>query len=321
MSLEQPTAVLSAVECVGDKRPPSGLVNAFAHGFELLLRLFQKSPPSSITRFVATCSLGLHLATGVRQVWLQGHEYFRIFFMSSISIEAGSSTSEHVRFWLRKHVSPQCRTLMVSSGYSSWGREHADELADGPANVGPNQLDQKGMPNFLPELGSSWFRHCRKLFKLDIQRRTLTPNSPPGCEIIYLSCIGCSTQPVEDLITECQRYHSKTKVGRTVVREPAPKNILHGLHPWKLAVARPSRFMSSVFLDNDTETELLNDMKDYLRPSSQRWYAIRGIPYRRGYLFHGPPGTGKTSAALALGGGNSAWRSTAPRSEQPVNSR
>lgn len=94
MSLEQPTAVLSAVECVGDKRPPSGLVNAFAHGFELLLRLFQKSPPSSITRFVATCSLGLHLATGVRQVWLQGHEYFRIFFMSSISIEAGSSTSE-----------------------------------------------------------------------------------------------------------------------------------------------------------------------------------------------------------------------------------
>ena len=32
------------------------------------------------------------------------------------------------------------------------------------------------------------------------------------------------------------------------------------------------------------------------------WYAARGLPYRRGYLFYEPPSTGKTSLTLALAG-------------------
>ena len=38
-------------------------------------------------------------------------------------------------------------------------------------------------------------------------------------------------------------------------------------------------------------------------PGSTRardWYAARGVPWRRGYLFHGPPGTGKSSLIRAL---------------------
>jgi DNA polymerase III delta prime subunit len=33
-----------------------------------------------------------------------------------------------------------------------------------------------------------------------------------------------------------------------------------------------------------------------------QWYAERGIPYRRGYLLHGVPGSGKTSLIHALAG-------------------
>lgn len=32
------------------------------------------------------------------------------------------------------------------------------------------------------------------------------------------------------------------------------------------------------------------------------WYSSRGIPYRRGYLLHGPPGCGKSSFITALAG-------------------
>ena len=45
---------------------------------------------------------------------------------------------------------------------------------------------------------------------------------------------------------------------------------------------------------------LVTDVEKFLNGS--RWYYDRGIPYRRGYLLHGPPGSGKTSFVLALAG-------------------
>lgn len=56
----------------------------------------------------------------------------------------------------------------------------------------------------------------------------------------------------------------------------------------------------SVFLDEDIKEDILSDL-DIFNDSKQK-YLDFGIPYRRGYLFHGPPGTGKSSLVSMISG-------------------
>lgn len=60
------------------------------------------------------------------------------------------------------------------------------------------------------------------------------------------------------------------------------------------------RPLPSVVLDAGVAEKLLNDLEHFV--DHCEWYLARGIPYRRGYLLHGPPGTGKTSFIMALAG-------------------
>jgi len=65
-------------------------------------------------------------------------------------------------------------------------------------------------------------------------------------------------------------------------------------------VTRPSRPLSSVIVEGHTKETLRQDAVRFL--GSEKWYVGKGIPYRRGFLLHGPPGCGKTSLVTALAG-------------------
>lgn len=60
-------------------------------------------------------------------------------------------------------------------------------------------------------------------------------------------------------------------------------------YDWRLALTRPPRPVESVVLDGNVATLVIDDLKNFLK--SQDWYQDRGIPFRRGVLLHGPPGT------------------------------
>lgn len=60
--------------------------------------------------------------------------------------------------------------------------------------------------------------------------------------------------------------------------------------------------MPTVILDDTVKSLLLRDLLDFFEPTALGWYSDRGIPYQRGYLWHGPPGTGKSSLSLSIAG-------------------
>jgi mitochondrial chaperone BCS1 len=67
---------------------------------------------------------------------------------------------------------------------------------------------------------------------------------------------------------------------------------------WNVLARRNVRPLESVILDRGVKEATYNDVNHFL--SSEAWYKSMAIPFHRGYLFYGPPGSGKSSLAIAL---------------------
>jgi len=87
----------------------------------------------------------------------------------------------------------------------------------------------------------------------------------------------------------------KSQVGFVSVFEWQPLNQF-----WQARVICPARPLHTVVLEQDTKDKLLEDMQEFMGPDARQWYKEHGIQHKRGYLFHGVPGTGKTSLVQAL---------------------
>ena len=65
---------------------------------------------------------------------------------------------------------------------------------------------------------------------------------------------------------------------------------------WKMVGKQFNREIDSVF--HDQKEKIINDIEEFL--ASENDYRKYGIPYKRNYLFYGPPGGGKTSMITAI---------------------
>ncbi len=64
--------------------------------------------------------------------------------------------------------------------------------------------------------------------------------------------------------------------------------------------SRTKRSLESIYLPQKDKTAIVQDLAKFLDPKTEQWYADKGIPYKRIYLFAGVPGAGKSSLIAAL---------------------
>jgi mitochondrial chaperone BCS1 len=182
----------------------------------------------------------------------------------------------------------------------------------------PRRMWRGGMPeesnrraaanNEMPRLkyehvqGTELFVFKRRLFwatRKNGEGSTLRGSSYRQTEVLAISTLGRSTGPIKAFLEHIYFVNKDKERSLTVIRRPNTGGMSSRLS-WSRITAKPRRALDTVILDADQKDMVLNDMAEYMEETTAAFYGRHGIPYRRGYLFHGPPGVGKTSFALAL---------------------
>jgi len=153
--------------------------------------------------------------------------------------------------------------------------------------------------DFVPSPGQHWIHLGGFNFlKVDRQRETKTVDLSTGTpwETLTLTTLSWPLGPrlFSEILHEASELAQDKEEGKTIIYNAMG-------HEWRqFGQPKAVRPYSSVILHDRTADQVAQDVDDFL--NAQNWYLDRGIPYRRGYLLHGPPGCGKSSYVLALAG-------------------
>ncbi|ETN44588.1 uncharacterized protein HMPREF1541_10258 [Cyphellophora europaea CBS 101466] len=203
-----------------------------------------------------------------------------------ISSEDGALHSSFRRFLNTKKLMMLERQVTATStqylrNQVSNGRLLERNLGDGKSVV------------FDPKNKFQFFWHEGRMFVLTVERLNAHLNRSD----ITVWTFGWSPEPIRRMLVDAYELTLKQD-GQVLTQIFVP----YSGRQWTQRCSKPRRPLESVYLAEGQKQMLLKDVGEYLDDATVRWYEDRGIPHRRGYLFHGRPGTGKTTLALALAG-------------------
>ena len=148
----------------------------------------------------------------------------------------------------------------------------------------------RGTKGYAPAPGRHWFVKFGRICRLerDINEKSKVGNShnQRPMETLHVTVLFGSVSTILSWIAAGKEIaESKDRIGPGL-------HVLRGDY-WDNLGDIPRRSIDTVVVDDDRVERVLDDMRWFY--SAMDWYAERGVPWRRGYLFHGPPGTGKSS--------------------------
>jgi mitochondrial chaperone BCS1 len=289
---------------------PTSILDAFIPGYSFISKYVLDVFGFDISIIVSVLVLGFACTTGVHYIYHHLWASFLTYFTASVVIDAYDIIYDNLMSWAAEQEDlKRVRSLKVQSAdYTDDVDElKTDENAEDGAIFNFNSWAAKVPPRYEPDHGYHWFRHKGHWFKFSREKEKVQGGwmgmMIQDQETVRITVLGRSTQPIKELILDTRDRNLSKRTAKTTIRRPSPKEQRgRGRQAWSKVAVRPSRPMSTVVLNDEQKAAILLDINEFLDPLTSKWYSGRGIPYRRGYLLHGPPGTGKSSLSFALAG-------------------
>ncbi|KAI0923399.1 hypothetical protein AcV5_008961 [Taiwanofungus camphoratus] len=216
--------------------------------------------------------------------WQSVHESFWL----TASFDDDDTSYNWILFWLSQHPSwSKARTVEVTTrnyGLNSPAISVAEE---------DEEQDRSRRTTYLPSLSAThsiWYKHHYMV----VSRNQIPCGYYRMKETLQISILCRDNAILDELLVDAKKiYKAAQEHLISVYMSDLSGN-------WKHIASRPKRPLNSIILEPGMKEMLLNDAREFLQ--SKNWYSQRGIPFRRGYLLYGAPGSGKTSLIQSVAG-------------------
>lgn len=137
-----------------------------------------------------------------------------------------------------------------------------------------------------------------------VQEATNGKSDEPTTVTLRIASRDATMQQLKDYVNGICDFDNTAsnvlKVYKAIVSPTSDKKRHPGLAKWEEIDCKTNKTIANTIVSDSVRRDLLEDVSWFLSEEGERWHNEKGIPYKRGFALHGPPGTGKTSIIKAI---------------------